>query len=100
MRIKPVAVSIAKIDLKIITSFIGKQLDGLCKSSMYYCPMGQTLDKHNKTRALLGASGRDNRELDSAITAADKTFKMLNTVQDLAVACFKAGGFYVIVDET
>ncbi len=55
------------------------QLDQWCKSSANYCPLRNQLDEYKNTSALLKACGRDNKELDTAITAADQ-LKPVNVV--------------------
>jgi hypothetical protein len=81
-----------EMDLSAVTYYMGLQLDGWAKSTTFYCPIVAYLDEFKKTSGLLGACGRDIRELDSAITTADQAFQNRKAARGRAVARFKAEG--------
>jgi hypothetical protein len=87
------------MDLSTVKHYIGLQLDGWAKTSPLYCPISAHLDDFKKTSGLLGACGHDIRELDSAITVADKAFENLKAVRERAVLRFKAEGISSSTDE-
>ncbi len=78
-----------------------QQLDGWCKSTPFYCPCAIHLDRDEfkKTSILLGASGHDNRELESD-RHSGQTNRELKAARDRAVARCKAEGVCFTVDES
>ncbi len=88
------------MDLCAVTAILAGQLDTWDRYGPYYSPVTTVLDYDRKTSALLSACGYDNRELESAITAAEKAFEDVRRARNLAVARFKAEGVYFAVDET
>ncbi len=87
------------MDVSSVVTFLTMQVDSW-GNGPFYCPIGNKMADYAKTAELIRACGHDTRELDQAITDANKAFERLFAAREKVVTRFKTEGVCFAVDET